>query len=316
MKPRFRRPRGAFSRRSEREPGAPRVPDIREESRQIAARRRAERRVRRADDLVLGVRGAAFELRRRLRPVGAALLAFFGRIAPPIVGALFGAVKVIALALLGLSVRGAAFVRRLAAGMEPGGAALWRWLLAEVRPIPTYATVLGAAAVLLAISQFLNYHGVEVGSRYYEGRVGQVARAPLTDLEVTGSAHLYVLLPVALLTLALIAFTVRGRWQLGRAIAALGLLGLVISVAVDVPQGLDAGRAGSAYDSANPELLEGFWIQLCSCAVLALVGPLLGARVREREPAAGMPRRRRLRGPLRRRAGDGPSLGSPGRARA
>jgi hypothetical protein len=185
-----------------------------------------------------------------------------------------------------------------------------------VRPIPTYAAVLALAAVFLGVSQFLHYHGVEVGSRYYEGRVGQVAPAPMTDLEVTGSAHLYLLLPVALLALALIVLTVRGRWQLGRAIGALGVIGLIVSVAADVPQALDAGRAGSTYDSANPELLEGFWIQVCSCAVLAVFGPILGASVRARAPEERRARRRRLRRPLRPSPGDGAGLGSAGGARA
>lgn len=317
MKARFQRQRGRLGRDSQAPSAPSEVPEGRRfghpQAREPASRRRAEQRTRRADDFLLG--RVVLEARRHLRPLGAALLAFFARIAPPLTSALFALLRLGALAILALTRAGAAVVASLAARVGRARAALWRWLLAEVRPARTYGIVLGVAAVFLGVSQFLHYHGVEVGSRYYEGRAGQVAPAPLTDLEVTGSAHLYVLLPVALLALLLIPATLRGRWQLGRVIGALGLLGLLISLAADVPQGLDAGRAGGAYDSADPELLEGFWIQLCCCAVLTVLGPLLGVRVRGRRDAARGSRRRRLRQSVRPRA-EGRGLGSPGGAGA
>ena len=265
---------------------------------------------------MVGLRGAGSGARRSLGGVGDALLAFLSRIASPLVGALFGLFRLGVLALLAVTRRGERVLRWLSARVQPAGAGFLRWLMAVVTPVRTYALVLTVAAIFLGVSQFLHYHGVEIGARYYEGRVGQVVAAPLTDLEVTGSAHLWVLLPVSVVALVLIALTVRGRWQLGRVIAGLGLLGLVISVAADVPQGLDAGRAGSAYASTDAELLEGFWIQVCCCALLAVFGPLLGARVRERRSEGRAARRQRLRRPLQPSPGDGTELESAGGARA
>ncbi len=120
-----------------------------------------------------------------------------------------------------------------------------------------------------------------------------------------GSAHLYVLLPLAGLALALVWLTARGRWRLGRAVAAVGLAGLVVTLAIDLPQGLDTGRAGSDYLGTEARLIEGFWSQLAASAALLAFGPLLGAYARRAgdgfEPAPRSPagRRRRL---ARRRA--------------
>ena len=166
------------------------------------------------------------EARRRLRPVGHGLRAFLGRIAPPISRGLLALVRLpVALVvwLLEAASGAVAWVRpRLASVASWFGALVVRY----VTPVNTVAFVGLVAAVSLGISQFMDYRGVAVGADLYEGEVGTVAPAPLRDVETAGSAHLYLLAPVALAAIALIVLTARGRAELGRVVCGLGLLGI------------------------------------------------------------------------------------------
>jgi hypothetical protein len=49
----------------------------------------------------------------------------------------------------------------------------------------------------------------------------------------------------------------------------------MISLAVDVPKGLDEGSAAVAYEGASASLLEGFWMQIATAGVLIACGLLL-----------------------------------------
>jgi hypothetical protein len=150
-------------------------------------------------------------------------------------------------------------------------------------PIPpqTVVAAVGAvAAICLGISQFVDYRGVAVGPGQYEAGYGLVAPPPQTETATAGSAHAYVLLPLALVALALIWLTLDRRWWLGRAIALLGMIGVAVSLLIDMPKGLDEGTAGIAYLGTEVELLEGFWAQLVSSATLAAMGLLLASYVR------------------------------------
>jgi hypothetical protein len=75
---------------------------------------------------------------------------------------------------------------------------------------------------------------------------------------------------------------------------------------IDIPAGLDEGEAALGFEGAEAMLVEGFWVQLASSAVLVVTGLLLGRYVRlERGPAArraGRSRVRRRREPGTRRA--------------
>lgn len=146
----------------------------------------------------------------------------------------------------------------------------------------TYAVAL-FAALALAISQFMDYRGVAVGSGDYAVYPGieTVAPAPQVDRRATGSAHAYLLLPVALGALGALALAPRGRPGLARLAAALGALAVVVALAVDVPAGLDEGSTLVAYEGARASLLEGFWVELWAAVVLAFAG-LLVAREAER----------------------------------
>jgi hypothetical protein len=176
-----------------------------------------------------------------------------------------------------------------------------------VTPSRAVAAVVLAAAVLLGLSQFVDYRGVGIGVPLYEG-VEAVAPPPQTDRQPAGSAHSYVLLPIAVLVLGAMAFALRGRWQLGRAISLLGVIGVAVSLLIDIPAGLDEGEAALGFEGAEAMLVEGFWIQLACSGVLVVTGLLLGRYVRlERGPAARRARRSSAR--RRREPGTGRAAG-------
>jgi hypothetical protein len=176
-----------------------------------------------------------------------------------------------------------------------------------VTPSRAVAAVVLAAAVLLGVSQFVDYRGVGIGVPLYEG-IEAVAPPPQTDRQLAGSAHSYILLPVAVLALGAMAFALRGRWQLGRAISLLGVVGIAVSLLIDIPAGLDEGDAALGFEGAEAMLVEGFWVQLASSAVLVVTGLLLGRYVRlECGPAARRARRSRVR--RRREPGTGRAAG-------
>jgi hypothetical protein len=169
------------------------------------------------------------------------------------------------------------------------------------------AVVLGAA-VLLGVSQFVDYRGVGIGIPLYEG-VEAVAPAPQTDRQPAGSAHAYVLLPVAVLAIGALAFALRGRWQLGRAVSLLGAAGVAITLLIDRPKGLDEGTAALAFEGANAVLVEGFWAQLAASVVLLVTGLLLGRYVRAEQPAERRGWRSRRRSARGRRGRAAPAAG-------
>lgn len=261
------------------------------EGRAIARRKKAESyrsrvRAQRAgfQELRIRSRGAALETKRKLRPVVGPLRALISWIAPYITRGLLLLVKLPAALIALLLEVTQTSLRWLRATLGTAGAAVGRGLSRAVTPTRTAAVVGGAAAIALAVSQFFDYHGVAVGAPQYAGEVGSVAPAPLTGTKWAGHAHLYVLLPVAIAALALIVATYRGRPDLARWVAVCGLVGVAVSLAIDLPQGLDAGRDGLSFSGADAVLLQGFWAQLSASAALVLCGGLLMLQLRR--PAA------------------------------
>jgi hypothetical protein len=93
-----------------------------------------------------------------------------------------------------------------------------------------------------------------------------------------------------------------GRWRLARVIPLLGALVIAVSLLLDARRGLDEGGAGIAYEGANAVLIEGFWLQLSSAAVLIPAGLLLARYARLRgSPASRRRPRRRASGERKRR---------------
>jgi len=264
----------------------------RREARAMSRRERAEARraVRPQVDLGTRLRGAGLETRRLLRPVLAPVVALFSWIGPYITRALLFVIQLIG-ALIALILAIAQLVIGWTATRLIDAVILTGDLLRRnVKPLNTVAFVGIAAAVGLGVSQFFDYHGVEVDAPGYAGEIGAIAPAPITATETAGSAHLWVLLPVAAAALLLIVATYRGRPRLAGAVSVCGVLGIAVAVAIDLPQGLDAGRAGLAFTGTKAVLLQGFWAEVASSAVLILCGGLLALYSRD---VAGESRRRR-----------------------
>ena len=164
-----------------------------------------------------------------------------------------------------------------------------RWLTPE----RALVGVIIGAAVCMGISQFVPYRGVEVGQPQYVD-VSSVAPAPQTDRVDAGAAHAYALLPLAAaaVVIAIVALVTR-RWRLARLVSVIGLLGIAVSLAIDLPKGLDAGTAGSAFQGANATLVEGFYVQIAASAAMVLCGWVLSVNLRRQ----GAAQRRQVRSP-------------------
>jgi hypothetical protein len=277
------------------------------ERRRLAQR---ERYLRRKEEVKVRARGAALETKRRLRPVTRPVAntsgAFLSRIAPYISRGLLFLIRIPAAFVALLLESTQAAIRWLRANFARLTTSAYEKVLAGVTPLRVFAVVGAAAAVALAVSQFFHYQAVDADNPFYEGELGGVAPAPVTHVDNAGAAHFYVLIPVALGALYLIWQAYRGNWRMGRWVAALGLAGILISLIVDLPQGLDTGLSGIAFAGAKAHLIEGFWAQLSASAVLVLCGLILSKEAREaagegtRGPSPARGRRRLL--PRRRRS--------------
>jgi hypothetical protein len=274
-----------------------------------ALRSRAKRNRAQLDELWIWVKGVGMELRRRarkglapvrrrlepvrreagkllrlagaavisvLRPLGRGVRAVLAPIAPFVSGALFFALRVLAAIPVYILAAGGWTRDRAVATAKAVG----RWVDAHVTPARTFAAIAGLAAIALAVSQFVDYRATAIGADQYEGEVQTVAPVPRIDEEPTGEAHFYALLPLAVLALPLIWLALRGRWRLALPVAAIGLIGVIVTLAVDLPQGLDTGRAGDAYEGTEALLIEGFWTQLFASLALLLSGLALGRTAR------------------------------------
>jgi len=191
-----------------------------------------------------------------------------------------------ALAWLGPRVRpaAAAFFRALAladATARRACASLARAATAAsavVTPRRAIAAAIFAAGIGLAVSQFLDYRGVEIGQPGYAG-LTDVAKPPTVDVEAAGEAHAYLLLPLG----AIAAFIglVCGRREsprLSLAVVAIGLLSVAVILLVDRPAGLDPGAETSRFAGASAVLDDGFYAELAAAGGLVLAGLLYYAR--------------------------------------
>jgi hypothetical protein len=273
----------------------------RAEARALSRKRRIEaRRALRAQteglDVGVRLRGAGYETRRRLGPIFGPVGAFASWIAPLVTRSLLFGIQLVA-ALIALLLELAQLaIARLGALLTGVSLAVAEWMRRYVTPRSTVAFVGGCAAVLLGVAQFSDYHGVAVDAPNYAGEIGRTAPAPITGTEDAGSAHVWVLLPIAALALLLLIGAYRGNRRLAAGVATCGVIGLAVAIAIDLPQGLETGREGLAFYGADAELLGGFWVEVASSATLILTGCLLP--LYSRDPA----RRRKQRRARRSRA--------------
>lgn len=244
--------------------------------------------------------------RRAARPGRLATLRFFGR-----------EMRRGALAVLALLGRLLAHARRLAsrtlrrleqptARLRRGVGGFLAGVSKALTPARVLLTVALGCALLLGLSQFADYRGVAIGIGNYDPSVQSVAPAPELERDELGSAHGYAMVPAAVLAIAVLVLAVRrGRWQLCRLAALVGVAAVVVAILVDRPAGLDEGTLVRDFAGVEARLLGGFWVQLLAGAGLAVSSLLLGAELRrarvDRAPVRGGPSRRRPAG--RRRAG-------------
>lgn len=277
-----------------------------------AARRRASAAARQQERAESGrpalsarafgvVRRVLAPLGRVLMPLGRAGAAGLSKIAPLVSRILMLFVRVpAALIAIGLDLV-TEVVGWLRVKIGPLCAGLLEFAMRTTTPARTLAFVCAGAAVALAASQFADYRGVAVGAPGYEGEIQSVAPAPFTDLKPAGSAHAYALIPLAAIAIVLAVMTARGRWRLGRAVGLIGLAGIVVGLAIDMPQGLDAGDSGVTYLGTDARLIEGFWAQMAASATLLFAGPLLGLYAKRAAPHDSRSERRAARDRKRKR---------------
>jgi hypothetical protein len=143
---------------------------------------------------------------------------------------------------------------------------------------------IAAAGGLLVVSQFLTYHGVQIGgSAAFAAPHGvQPAPPPTVDLQKAGQAHSYVLVPVGALV---VAFGLLVIWRGGRVgrLAALGAIlagaaSLAVILLVDLPHGTDVGGESSRFAGASAVLEKGFAAELAAAGGVLLAGVLYHAR--------------------------------------
>jgi hypothetical protein len=142
--------------------------------------------------------------------------------------------------------------------------------------------VLAASGALLVISQFIDYHGVQIGEQVDLPGGIQSAPPPTVDLQTAGHAHSYVLVPVGVIAVAL-GLVVIWRGGRGARRAALGAIlaggvSLAVILLVDLPHGLDVGALSSRFASASAVLEKGFSAELAAAGAMLMSGLLYIAR--------------------------------------
>jgi hypothetical protein len=266
--------------------------DHKRRSKSSDRRRREEGRTAARKGRTAGLRGAGKASAAGLR----ATRARAGKAAPVLAGPARAVLRV-------LGLLAAAFFRvcAVAEGILRAG---WRFisstLVAAAERLDRVLTpervafgVVVAAAGCLIVSQFVEYRGVQVGQPGYED-VSLIAPAPQRLQETPGEAHAYLLIPVALAAVWIAAVALlRRRWKLGRLVAIAGFVALAVTLAVDMPRGLDEGNAEVLFAGAEATLNEGFWAELAASVGLILGGLLLAVNLKNLERPA---RRRARRG--------------------
>jgi hypothetical protein len=176
-----------------------------------------------------------------------------------------------------LALRGLGRVERLlrrVSAISARGATRASALLTPARGI---ALLILASAICLAVSQFVTYSSVEIGQPAYAGLAS--ATAPTVAGETAGSAHSYVLVPLALLAGLAAAMMLRTeRRGLARVVVGLGLLCIALILIVDLPAGTDVGAQSSLFSGATAVLQGGFYGELAAAAGLLIGGLLYYAR--------------------------------------
>lgn len=226
---------------------------------------------RRAAPLAARARGPAARLARGAaaagRPLGRGLRALLAPLAPYVSRGLFLCLRAVAALVDGL-LGAVTWLRRRALALA---AALGRWWRAHVTPARAAAAAAALAALALLAAQFLDYRDVVIGGEQFHGGV----EPPSLERMTGGEPTYYALAVLAVVALGLTWLALNGRPALARGVAAIGAAALIATLAVNLPQGLDTGALGEAYEGTEASLLAGFWIQLGASVLLTASGVAL-----------------------------------------
>ena len=129
--------------------------------------------------------------------------------------------------------------------------------LAGVRTVLAALGALGA--LLLVISTFLPLY--KIGTE-------MATLDSFTGLE----HHSIAMLLLGLAAVPMLLGTLRGAKPAMFALAALGILALVIAVTVDLPAALDEGLVAETYEGASAEPAAGFFVETAAGVLLLLAG--------------------------------------------
>ncbi len=256
------------------------------EKQRIEARKRRQarrRRTHRGNVLSRGLRATGHEIKRTGAFLGRSLVAGFEALGPVGKGI-----------RQGLGWLGSTLVRLFRLGLAVVGAitaAVGRALVALDRIATPHRALIAVALVasaLLAVSQFVDFRATEIGQPGYAG-IEDIATAPRVDVATpTGSHSILLLIGSALAFGAIAGSVLTGRRSWGLVLASVGGVTVLVSLAVDLPNGLDLAEAGLSYSGVSAVLLSGFWLQLASGVALAAAGLLLPLN-----PAGDLPTRAR-----------------------
>jgi hypothetical protein len=178
--------------------------------------------------------------------------------------------------------RGLALLEALLRATGRGAARAATAAAAVLTPRRAIGLLIAASGALLIVSQFLDYHGVQIGAGPDFAGGLQLAKPPTVDLQKAGQAHSYVLVPVGALAM-LLGLAVISRGGRVARLAALGaIVAGAVSVAVilliDLPHGTDVGAQSSRFAGASAVLEKGFSAELAAAGAMLLGGLLYYAR--------------------------------------
>jgi hypothetical protein len=174
-----------------------------------------------------------------------------------------------------------------------------------ITPRRALLTIALVAAGILVASQFTDYRAIEIGQPGYAGLAG-ITGAPQVEVKTPIDTHSILLLALAAVALAGAAGSaLTGRRQYAAGIALAGAGTLLVALAIDLPNGLDAAEAEFNYAGVEAVLLSGFWLELAAGTVLAVTGLSLLVSPAGRTATARSRREDRETGPRQRAVAGG-----------
>ena len=210
--------------------------------------------------------------------LGPRVTGLYPRVARPILRRLWSVLRVVLMWVF----RGLALAEAALRGVGRGAARAATVGATMLTPRRAIGLVMAASGALLVVSQFIDYHGVQIGEQVRLPGGIESAPPPTVDLQTAGHAHSYVLVPVGAIAVALGLVLI---WRGGRAgrRAALGAIvagaaSLAVILLIDLPHGMDVGGLSTRFEGASAVLEKGFSAELAAAGAMLLSGLLYIAR--------------------------------------